>query len=267
MPNWLQRSPLILALALLAGALVAVIAVELGVGGLSAAIPRQPSRRANAGDAKLLPPIVVAAPEQVYPEMAARPLFTPTRRPAPAVVAQSAVVRDQFILLGITVAGDTRIAMLREKASGRLHRVERGKEVNGIKVTQIERENVTLGQGDDKEVLTLQVQKPGGAAAAGARAPVSGASPSQGPFAVAPTQMPAPSLAVPPGGITGRPPANPAGAPGGAQQSLIPPGGNTPMPPPGAANPSSQQVPQATAPMSPEELLARRRARRTQQTQ
>lgn len=271
MPNWLQRSPLILALALLAAALVAVIGVELGVGGLGAAIPGQPPASANAGEAKLLPPIVLAAPEQVYPEMAARPLFTPTRRPAPAVVAQSAVVRGQFTLLGVTVAGDTRIAMLREKASGRLHRVERGGEVNGIKVTQIERDNVTLGQGDDKEVLTLQVQRAGGAAAAAAPGAISGASPSQGPFAVSPTQMPVPNLDVPPVAFTAQPPASPAGAPRGAQpgaqQSLISPGGSTPMPPPSAANPSSQQVPQASAPMSPEELLARRRARRTQQTE
>lgn len=267
MPNWSPRSPLILALALLAAALVAVIAVELGVGGLSTSIPGQPSRRANAGEAKLLPPIVAAAPEQVYPEMGARPLFTPTRRPAPEAIAQNAMVRGQYILLGITVAGDTRIAMLREKASGRLFRAERGKEINGIKVTQIEAETVTLGLGDDREVLTLQVQKPVGAAAAGAPGAVSGAPPSQGPFAAAPAQMQAPNLAVPPGGFTGQPPVNPAGAPTGIQQSSISPGGNTPVPSPGAANASSQQVPQATAPMSPEELLARRRARRTQQTQ
>ncbi|MGZ5032102.1 MAG: hypothetical protein ACXWAC_02800 [Usitatibacter sp.] len=267
MPNWSQRSPLILALALLAAALVAVIAVELGVGGLSTSIPGQPSKRASPAEAKLLPPIVAAAPEQVYPEMGARPLFTPTRRPAPEAIAQNALVRGQFILLGITVAGDTRIAMLREKASGRLYRAERGKEVNGIKVTQIEPENVTLGQGDDKEVLTLQVQKPVGAAAGAAPGAASVAPPSQGPFAVAPAQVQAPNIAVPPGGFTGQPPVNPAGAPAGVQQSSISPGSITPVPPSSAANPSSPQVPQSTAPMSPEELLARRRARRTQQTQ
>ena len=271
MPNWLQRSPLILALALLAAALVAVIAVELGVGGLSAAVPGQPSKRANAGEAKLLPPIVAAAPEQAYPEMVARPLFTPTRRPAPEAVVQSAVVRGQFILLGVIVAGDTRIAMLREKASGRLHRVERGKEVNGMKVTEIEREKVTLGQGDDKEVLTLQVQKPVGSGAPGTPAAASSASAPQGPFAASPTQVPAPNFAVPPAGIPGQPQANPPGPLGGAshgaQQSSIPAAGSAPISSQSAANPLGQQVPEATAPISPEELLARRRARRTQQTQ
>jgi hypothetical protein len=266
MPNWSQRSPLILALALVAAVLAAVIAVELGVGGLSASIPPPPSKRAKAVEAKLLPPLAAVAPEQVYPETTARPLFTPTRRPAPEAPTTSAVVRGQFVLQGVTVAGDIRIAMLREKASGRLHRVERGKEINGIKVAQIERDSVTLGQGDDKEVLTLQVQK-AGAGAPPAPTPVAGAPAVQGPFAVGPpTQVPTPAV-PPPGGFTGQPPMNPAGLPSGPQQSLIPPGGSPPLPPPSATNPSGQVVPQATAPMSPEELLARRRARRTQQTQ
>ena len=193
MPNWLQRSPLVLALALLAAALAAVIAVEVGVGGLSASIPPPPSRRANAAEAKLLPPLAAIAPEQVYPETTARPLFTPTRRPAPEAVATNAAVRGQYVLLGVTVAGDTRIAMLREKTSGRLHRVERGREINGVKVAQIERDSVTLGAGDDKEVLTLQVQKAAGAAPAA----VAGASPTQGPFAVAPTQVQHPTPRLP----------------------------------------------------------------------
>ena len=266
MPAWIQRYPLVIALLLLATVLALVIAAEIGVGGLHGTIPTGPSKRSVPADARLLPPVVAVAPEQAYPEISSRPLFTPTRRPAPDVVAQPTVVRGQYILLGITVAGSTRIAILREKASGRIHRVEKGKDLGSIKVAGVDPEVVTLNHGAEQEVLTLQVQKPvaGAPQAAAAAAVVPGG----GPFANAAPPQPAP--AVPPAPPPGAPPpgsqpaamAQPFGT-----QSLAAPGGMMPVPP-SAANASSAAVPQAaSAPMSPEELLARRRARRVQQTQ
>ena len=70
-------------------------------------------------------PVVAAAPEQTYPETANRPLLTPTRRPRPRGQARPAplVQQGQFTLLGVTIAGNTRIAMLNDKTSGRIHRV------------------------------------------------------------------------------------------------------------------------------------------------
>jgi hypothetical protein len=156
----------------------------------------------------------------------------------------------------VIVVGDNRIALLREKSSGRIHRAERGREISGVKVTEIEREAVTLTQGTGKEVLQLQVQKAGGGTAAAA-APT-------GPFG-------APAQGVFPG--QGGPVIQPL--PGANAPALANPNPNVP---PGTPNPLAPNIPQAnplaaptqgtqSSPMTPEELLARRRARRGQQTQ
>ncbi len=266
MPAWIQRYPLVIALLLLAIVLALVIAAEIGVGGLHGAIPTGPSKRSVPADARLLPPVVAVATEQAYPEISSRPLFTPTRRPAPDVVPQPTVVRGQYILLGITVAGSTRIAILREKASGRIHRVEKGKDLGSIKVAGVDPEVVTLNHGAEQEVLTLQVQRPvaGAPQAAAAAAVVPGGGPfaNSAPPQPAPAAPPAPPPGAPPPGSQPAAMAQPFGT-----QSLAAPGGMMPVPP-SAANASGVAVPQAaSAPMSPEELLARRRARRVQQTQ
>jgi general secretion pathway protein N len=255
-----RRHPLILSLAVLAAVLVVVIGMELGFGtGLRSALNPSAPKRAAAAEAKLLPPLIATAPEQAYPETATRPLFTPTRRPAPEAIAapQSTFKHGQFVLQGVTIVGDNRIALLREKSTGRIHRVERGREVNGIKVAEIQPEAVTLAQGGETEVLTLDVQKPGAApAAAVPLGPFAGPAPAS-------SLAPAPGTAPPAQPVASMPvPARIPGAP------VTPSGGVTGRASAPAANPTQPSVPEATTnPMSPEELLARRRARRTQQNQ
>ncbi len=257
-----QRRPLAFSLAVVAAVLAVIIAIEFGVGaGLRSALTPAAGKRAAAAESKLLPPVVALAPEEAYPETTARPLFLPTRRPAPEAPSpdKRTFVQGQFVLQGVTVAGNTRIAMLREKANGRIHRVERGREVNGIKVIEIEPEVVTLAQGSEREVLSLQVQRPGGAPAA----PVQ-AGPFGTPAAAAPAQpgtgMPAPSN-IPPAS----PPAQPSPSPPALPRAGVFSPQATPSTP-GAA-PANPVAREAEAPMTPEELLARRRARRNQQTQ
>jgi hypothetical protein len=252
-----QRQPLAVALAAAAVVLLILIGFETGFGSrLTPSIAAGTSRPAAPFQAKLMPPLAAADPAQLYPEMAARPLFVPLRRPAPAAeqAAASNMKKGQFVLQGVTIAGDTKIALLREKSTGHIHRIEKGHELNGMKVAEVSPESVTLAQGSEQEVLPLQVMKPGPAMHSNAI----------GPFG-------------PPGGV-------PAGIPG----APVPANANplAPPPPPGAVNaqgvpmqtfPTQQfqnpvggapPTPQATtAPLSPEELLARRRARRSQQPQ
>jgi hypothetical protein len=273
----LRRYPLVSALAILAGVLVLVLALEYAS---SAALHEKVSGTATSQgvpvQAKLLPPIPAVNPEQEYAETGARPLFTPTRRPAPVLAQANAgtMAKGQFILTGVISAGGMKIALLREKSSGRVVRVEQGKDVNGITVAQIEPEQVTLAQGGDHEVVPLVVAK---AAAPTASSPLPAPAPA-GPFA--PPVMPAPNAAPganpaarPPGAVT-QPAANPAGTipPGVNPNTLFGPrpGGLTPgnsyippAPDPTTATPPTSQA----APLTPEELLARRRARRTQQSQ
>lgn len=257
MSGWLGRNPAIAGLGALAVALVLVIALETKFGATPASfIGAGSARRAAPPEAKLLPPLALAAPEQTYPETAARPLFTPTRRPAPEAPAtpQATFQKGQFVLQGVIAVGSNRIAMLREKANGRLHRVELGREINGIKVVDIQPETVTLAQGGEQEQLGLTVQKaPVGAAAAV----------SQGPFAApagqgAPPAAPPTSPAQPTPGSTF---PRPAPVPGAPAQNVSQAGAFP------SANPAARATPDTAVPLSPEELLARRRARRTQQTQ
>lgn len=190
-----QRSPAIFALAILAAALLAALALEFALGGREATEPKP--RRNVPAEAKLLPPLPQVVPEQAYAETAARPLFVPTRRPAPevATAAAPAFQRGQFTLQGVIVAGGTRTAMLREKANGRVHRLEVGRDVNGVRVIQIDPALVTLAMGDEQEVLPLSVQRPGAPGAPPAAvtvAPPGG----QGPF-------PPPTSAFPVPGVPG----------------------------------------------------------------
>ena len=262
--DWLRRNPLLGVLAAICVLLAIVIGVEAGFGAtLREAMRPASGKPALPTDAKLLPPLVATAEDQAYPETVARPLFTPTRRPAPVVAAAgpSTIQRGQFVLAGVIAVGDMRTAMLREKSTGRIVRLERGKEVNGMKVTDIQKEQVTLAQGGEEEVLTLVVAK-------GAAAPAAAPGAPQGPFAGVGAQ--------PPGPPPGTPPPQPSqpvpfGATVNSPSAPPLPGVTAPTPPPGAAmgtNPAARGMPDASAtPLSPEELLARRRARRTQQNQ
>jgi len=240
MMEWIRRSPLLALLAIAALVLVAVIGAEAMLGAQRAA-PAAGSRHAAPAEAKLLPPMVVASAEQAYPETTARPLFIPTRRPAPDAPAgaKNSFQKGQFVLQGVIAVGNDKVAMLKEKSTGKIHRVQLGNDVNGIKVAQIDPEQVTLTMGADREVLPMLVQKaPGGKEAPAAFPAASGPFPAQREPEASPAN-PAPASAPVPG--------QPFAAP-------------VPLQPGQAANPVAR--PDTPATLTPEELLARRRARR-----
>jgi len=262
MMAWIQRRPLVAVLALAAIVLLVVIGLETGFGGnLRPAIPEGSAKKAAAPEAKLLPPMVAVSPEQAYAETAARPLWTPTRRPAPPdnTAARPAFTRGQFVLQGVIVVGDERTALLKEKATGKIHRLESGKEVNGITVEAIQPTEVTLAMGGEKEKVALVVQRAEGSAPGARTAATPAPESAQGPFGpmTAPQASGAPPVPPPAGSV------DPSGAPVGTL-----PGGRpaNPVGRPGTA--TAPAAPQSTTqPMTPEELLARRRARRNQPTQ
>jgi len=267
MANFLRQNPLAFILAALAVALTAIIVVEVAAG-LWPQTAVDHSKPSGVSDVKMLPPLAAVLPDAAYPETAARPLFTPTRRPAPPAPAVAGnMVKGQFTLQGVIAVGNLRIALLREKTSGKVHRVERGKDVNGVTLSVVDPDKVTLAQGGDEEVLTLQVSK--GAPTAPGANPAAAAPQSSGPFATGPQPGAAPNAPGGPAPIAaGSAPV--AHTPAPAAQ---PAAGATP---PGGANPAQrsgfgpfQGTPPSNnaeaTPMTPEELLARRRARRGQQ--
>src|SRR5205814_172962 len=105
--DWLQRRPLVAMLAAIGVALLLAIGVETGFGTqIRQPLPPPPSKAAAAPEAKLVPPVAAVVPEQAYPETTARPLFVPTRRPAPVELAgKSTIERGQYVLQGVIVAG------------------------------------------------------------------------------------------------------------------------------------------------------------------
>ena len=271
MTEFLRRNPLIAGLAVLCVVLAAIIALELfALGRSSAGIA---PRKAVPAEVKLLPPLAATTPEASYPETASRPLWVPTRRPAPvlATAAAQAFARGQFVLQGVTIAGSTRIALLKEKTSGRVHRVELGRDVNGLHLAEVEPERVTLTQGPEREVIELRVQRAAGAApaagAAGTAAQVSAATAPPQSAAAAATGVSTRSGPFTPPPVSPAPGGVPLIPPGPMPPSAMPPGAQ-PAPTPNPANPAPGAVPQqSAAPMTPEELLARRRARRNQPTE
>src|SRR5439155_26328533 len=96
-----RQNPIAFVLAAAATLLIAVIALEAAFGlWPSGAAPA--SKPASASEIKLLPPLAVVIPDQAYPETAARPLFTPTRRPAPPAPAVAGnMMKGLFTLQGV----------------------------------------------------------------------------------------------------------------------------------------------------------------------
>lgn len=250
MPDILRRYPIVAALAAVGVLLLLVIAAEIAWGTRSLPTAASPGTATAFTEAKLLPSLASVAPEQAYPETGTRPMFTPTRRPAPQAAANSNMAKGQFVLQGVTIVGDVRIAMLRDTKANRMYRVEKGRDINGVVVAEIDPERVTLRQGDDSEVLALTVQKPG--------APAAPSTLPAGPFASAPLPPPAapPAAMAQPSGVP--PPAQSEGSQGG----FGPPRPAPARPPGGAAAQQNDGGTAQSANATAEELLARRRARR-----
>jgi len=140
----------------------------------------------------LLPDYVPASGAAVTREMVSRPLFNPTRRPAPVAVVETAkpkMQRGQFALAGTTVVEGKATAFLRETNGGKPRRVVQGETINGLLVADVKADRVRLTMGEEAEELLLKVvtnsrptpqpvlpqvaagAAPGGAVAPGAAAP------------------------------------------------------------------------------------------------
>jgi hypothetical protein len=102
-----------------------------------------------------LPPLATA-----YRETVERPLFIPTRRPAPAgSAAQAAMKKGQFRLAGTTVSENVSVAFLFETATNKTHRVNKGNDINGITVDMVAANRVVLKQGEETEELSLRTSQ------------------------------------------------------------------------------------------------------------
>lgn len=253
-----------------AAAFAAVLALEIAFGDVTAGEgPRPPARVAEA---KLLPPFALPPEAQAGTETVSRPLFMPLRRPAPPATAADATVmkKGQFVLQGTTVIGDLSFAMLKEVSSNRVHRVAKGGKVLDMTLSEVGPGHAVLSLGGDSESIPLLVAKSSGQPAA---ATANAAMPA-GPFGGPPTP---PGAGGPPNAAAIAAAQATAQAARAAQAAQAAATGSRPgvvygpinFQPSTAPQPAvvPQPIPRLTpnedvSNLTPEEILARRRAAR-----
>ena len=147
--------------ALLVG-VAAVIGYEIDWGQSGSAPVVVPTKvAAQNSEQALLPSYVLPPIDPTYKETVERPLFIPTRRPAPegTALAAGSMKKGQYKLTGTSINSTMTVAYLVETASGKALRALKGAEVgqgSGIKVDTVEATRVILRQGDETEELTLR---------------------------------------------------------------------------------------------------------------
>jgi len=245
----LLRGPYLFSALLVAGIVLALVTIGLetdwGRAGHSVPLVKRmaPAKIADAG---LLPAFSLASIEKVAPEAGERPLFVPTRRAAPVSSQATAMRKGQFLLQGTSITKDFGdIAMLREVATNRTYVVRKGEQINGITVDKVVHNGVLLKQGDETEDLGIRTQ--------GSPKGVPPAQVPSGPIFPQPASQSAPPASV---AAVPKPPAT-AAAPAINPQAAVQAARTAVTQPTGASQPQ----------LTPEEILARRRAARSQQAQ
>jgi len=147
-------------------AVLALIGWETDWGRQLVRAPAVPAAIAPAPvELALLPDYRVEGGLEARQQTVERPVFVPTRRPAPppVPVAQEAakprMQKGQFVLTGTAVVEQKSVAFLREAAGGKARTVRVGETVNGLLVAEVKPDRVRLTLGDDSEELVLVVAK------------------------------------------------------------------------------------------------------------
>ncbi|MEP7206589.1 MAG: hypothetical protein ABI920_06600 [Casimicrobiaceae bacterium] len=128
----------------------------------AAAAPESVPAVAKAVDAvpAVLPEYGITGSLESHQETVERPLFVPTRRPAPTPtqeVPKPTMPKGQFALTGTTVVDGKGTAFLREVKGGKFRRVQQGDTINGMRVSEVNHDRVKFVMGDESEELTLKV--------------------------------------------------------------------------------------------------------------
>lgn len=136
--------------------------VLTGLAAVQIVLPTDELPAAEDGLAPRRPALVDVPAPQDYPEIVARPLFSPGRRPAAGDAAASE--DESLVVIGIGTTTDSSTALLRT-GEGQVRRIRVGDEVNGWTVAMIEPAAVTLTRDGESRRLGL-----GGAATTSAPA-------------------------------------------------------------------------------------------------
>jgi hypothetical protein len=112
----------------------------------------RPAPRTHSGDPAQE---TIAAVNRTYPEIAARPLFYPSRQawapppppPAPEVSTTPQPLTD-YALVGVIVSGDTRSALIRQPGTNTTITLGEGQELQGWRLQEIRRDRLRFSSGD-----------------------------------------------------------------------------------------------------------------------
>ncbi len=110
-------------------------------------LPRgaHPGRPAPAPRRPEAPVLASLPPLAAFSETTARPLFTPTRRPAPTAQRPGPVaIESRYRLQGLVIAGTARRALVAEFAGGRRFEVGEGDTIDGWTVARISPDAITF---------------------------------------------------------------------------------------------------------------------------
>ena len=122
-----------------------------------------PAKSVPKGDVGgLLPDFRIATDASAYGAIAERPLFNPTRRPAPTAPVAAApeppkpqIRRGLYQLVGIADLGAVRVAQVKEIATNMTRSVRAGDMLQELKVESITADSVRLTFAGEADVLTL----------------------------------------------------------------------------------------------------------------
>lgn len=126
--------------------------VLTGLAAVQIVLPTDELPAAEDGLAPRRPALVDVPTSQDYPEIVARPLFTPGRRPAAGDTAANE--DESLVVIGIGTTTDSSTALLRT-GEGQVRRIRVGDEVNGWTVATIEPAAVTLTRDGESRRLGL----------------------------------------------------------------------------------------------------------------
>ncbi len=164
MPRPRRRRRFALPLFLLCLALGYLIYLEIG--SPPEALRAGPADPPPAEEIAALPsqPSFAMAPIESFSEIVTRPLFSELRRPPipdaepggePEPIAVPKVQRGLFVLVGVVITGQTRLAIVRNRKANEVVRLERGARIEGWTVESIEPDRVVFRQGAEIDEVNL----------------------------------------------------------------------------------------------------------------
>lgn len=157
-----RAAPLILLCLLFA--LIAVFPWGYAVGiRLYGEIQPETLRADVAHDARRqVPTLLMPARLQDYPQTLSRPLFVASRRPASVAGGLPAAAQpgqrlllDRYPVLGVVVAGERRIILIRKGQSDKVERLQQGDVLDGFSISEIAPGKITLEKAGAEEIFLL----------------------------------------------------------------------------------------------------------------